>query len=102
MRQIPSNPLYAASVCLCVRSPQGAERAPGSRSPRKSGVFSCAERVGAPVGAVLGGGYEPAALSECLLAMMRALGGEGETESIAPDPIYTRPAAIGIGRYWEM
>jgi acetoin utilization deacetylase AcuC-like enzyme len=65
-------------------------------------VRDLAERVGAPVGAVLEGGYEPAALSECVLATMRALGGEGETESIAPDPIYTRPAAIGIGRYWEL
>ena len=33
---------------------------------------------------------------------MRALGGEGEAESIAPDPIHTARAASYVGRYWEL
>jgi acetoin utilization deacetylase AcuC-like enzyme len=59
-------------------------------------------RVDAPVGAVLEGGYEPRALGECVIATMRALGGEGEAESIAPDPVYTTRAASYVGRYWEL
>jgi acetoin utilization deacetylase AcuC-like enzyme len=39
--------------------------------------------VGAPVGAVLEGGYEPEALAASVEATLRALGGEGEVESIA-------------------
>ncbi len=65
-------------------------------------VRDLAEHFGAPVGAVLEGGYEPRALADCVLATMRALGGAGEAESIAPDPIYTRPAAVSVGRYWEL
>ena len=44
-----------------------------------------AARVGAPLGALLEGGYEPEALAASVEATMRALGGEGETEPIAPD-----------------
>ena len=65
-------------------------------------VRDLAETFDAPVGAVLEGGYEPRVLADCVLATMRALGGAGEAESIAPDPIYTRPAALQIGRYWEL
>ena len=37
-----------------------------------------------------------------MLATIRALGGEGEAESIAPDPLYTPRAASQVGRYWEL
>ncbi len=65
-------------------------------------VRDLAESFDAPIGAVLEGGYEPRVLADCVLATMRALGGAGEAESIAPDPIYTRPAALQMGRYWEL
>jgi acetoin utilization deacetylase AcuC-like enzyme len=59
-------------------------------------------RVGAPVGAVLEGGYDPRALADCVLATMCALGGEGKAESVAPDPVYTPRAAASVGRYWKL
>jgi len=61
-----------------------------------------ARRVGAPLGAVLEGGYEPRALSESVLATMAALAGAGEAHSIAPEPIYTPRAAGQVGRYWSL
>jgi acetoin utilization deacetylase AcuC-like enzyme len=65
-------------------------------------VRDLGSRLDAPVGAVLEGGYEPRALGECVIATMRALGGEGEAESIAPDPAYTARAASYVARYWEL
>jgi acetoin utilization deacetylase AcuC-like enzyme len=44
-----------------------------------------AAHMAAPLGAVLEGGYEPAALAASVEATMRALGGEGEAEPIALD-----------------
>lgn len=61
-----------------------------------------ARQVNAPLGAVLEGGYEPRALAESVLESMRALGGTGDTESVAPEPAYTRVAADQVGRYWEL
>ncbi len=58
--------------------------------------------AGAPVGAVLEGGYEPSATAESAEATLRALGGEGEAESIAPDPLLTSRAATYVGRYWPL
>jgi acetoin utilization deacetylase AcuC-like enzyme len=60
------------------------------------------ERLGVPVGAVLEGGYDPRALAESVLATVWALAGEGEAESIAPDPIVTPRAASHVGHYWEL
>jgi len=65
-------------------------------------VRELAARFDAPVGVVLEGGYEPRALADCVLATMRALGGAGRVESIAPDPIYTQRAGSYVGRYWEL
>jgi acetoin utilization deacetylase AcuC-like enzyme len=59
-------------------------------------------RLDVPVGAVLEGGYEPAALGDCVLATLAALAGTGEAEEIAPDPILTGRAAAQIGRYWQL
>jgi len=61
-----------------------------------------ARGLGAPLGAVLEGGYAPAALAESVEATMRALGGEGEAEPVAPDPIFTSRAASHLGRYWQL
>jgi acetoin utilization deacetylase AcuC-like enzyme len=55
-----------------------------------------------PLGAVLEGGYDANALAACVLSTMRALGGVGEVESIAPESICTPRAASYVGRYWEL
>lgn len=65
-------------------------------------VRALAESLGAPVGAVLEGGYEPAALAASVEATLRALGGEGEPESIAPEEPFTSRAAIQVGRHWPL
>jgi acetoin utilization deacetylase AcuC-like enzyme len=65
-------------------------------------VRDLAAAVGAPVGAVLEGGYDPPALAACVLATIRALGGEGEARQIAPEPIYTTRAASHVGHHWDL
>jgi acetoin utilization deacetylase AcuC-like enzyme len=65
-------------------------------------VRDLAAGLDAPLGAVLEGGYDPPALAACVIATMRALGGEGEVESIAPESICTPRAASYVGRYWEL
>jgi acetoin utilization deacetylase AcuC-like enzyme len=59
-------------------------------------------RLGAPVGAVLEGGYDPASMAESVRETMAALGGEGEAVSRPPEPVFTPRAAERIGRYWEL
>ncbi len=49
-------------------------------------VMDLASRVGAPVGAVLEGGYDLEALADSVLATIGALTGQTRAESIAPDP----------------
>jgi acetoin utilization deacetylase AcuC-like enzyme len=61
-----------------------------------------AAQVGAPLGAVLEGGYEPLALAESVAATHAALGGEGESVSAAPDPLLTSRAAAGVARHWAL
>jgi acetoin utilization deacetylase AcuC-like enzyme len=61
-----------------------------------------ASSLDAPVGAVLEGGYDPAALAESVLATIRALDGEGEAESIAPDPVVTSRVAAHVGHHWPL
>ena len=65
-------------------------------------VRDLARAVGAPVGAVLEGGYATAALAEGVVATVAALGGEGEAESIAPDPIVTPRVASHFGHAWVL
>jgi acetoin utilization deacetylase AcuC-like enzyme len=65
-------------------------------------VRDAARAVGAPVGAVLEGGYDPPALAESVLATITALRGEGDAESIAPDPLITARAAAHVGHYWTL
>jgi acetoin utilization deacetylase AcuC-like enzyme len=57
------------------------------------------ERLGAPVGAVLEGGYAPAALAESVAATMRGLGGEIEPVS-APATAVASEAAARVARFW--
>jgi acetoin utilization deacetylase AcuC-like enzyme len=65
-------------------------------------VRDMAAKVGAPVGAVLEGGYDPAALADCVVATIDALDGAGTAESIAPDPIITSRAVAHVGHYWTL
>jgi acetoin utilization deacetylase AcuC-like enzyme len=61
-----------------------------------------ARDVGAPVGAVLEGGYDRPALGRSVVATIRALGGEGEADSIAPDPVLTSRVSAHVGHHWTL
>ena len=65
-------------------------------------VRDLARDVGAPLGAVLEGGYAPAALGQSVVATVAALGGAGEAYSAAPDPIVTPRAASHLGHRWTL
>jgi acetoin utilization deacetylase AcuC-like enzyme len=65
-------------------------------------VMELADRVGAPVGAVLEGGYDPDSLAESMLATIGALEGRTSPESIAPDPLITSRAAAHVGHFWTL
>ncbi len=65
-------------------------------------VGDMADEVGAPVGAVLEGGYEPVALAECVLATISALQEHGTAESFAPDPMITSRVAAHVGHFWSL
>jgi acetoin utilization deacetylase AcuC-like enzyme len=65
-------------------------------------VRDMAATVDAPVGAVLEGGYHPAALSESVVATIAALAGEGTAESIAPDRLVTSRVAAHVGHHWTL
>ena len=65
-------------------------------------VRDMAAAIGAPVGAILEGGYNPVVLAECVVATVAALAGEGSAESIAPDPLVTSRAAAHVGHYWAL
>ena len=63
---------------------------------------SVADEVGAPVGAVLEGGYDLDALSRSVAATLEALAADaGPPESVAPDPL-TRSAVARIGARWGL
>jgi acetoin utilization deacetylase AcuC-like enzyme len=56
-------------------------------------------RLGAPIGAVLEGGYAPRALAESVAATMRGLGDEGDPVA-APETAVTDAAAAWVSRFW--
>jgi acetoin utilization deacetylase AcuC-like enzyme len=58
--------------------------------------------LGAPLGAVLEGGYHLPALAESVLATITALDGAGRAESIAPDPLVTSRVAAHVGHFWTL
>jgi acetoin utilization deacetylase AcuC-like enzyme len=65
-------------------------------------VRELAAGLGAPLGVVLEGGYEPAALAESVLATLGALADAEPAASAAPEPILTARAATHVGRYWPL
>jgi acetoin utilization deacetylase AcuC-like enzyme len=56
-------------------------------------------RLGAPVGAVLEGGYSPAALADSVATTMRGLGGSGDPVA-APETAVASEAADRVARFW--
>jgi acetoin utilization deacetylase AcuC-like enzyme len=64
-------------------------------------VRDFAERAGAPLGAVLEGGYEPAALAESVCATLAALSSDEPPRSAAPEALTSR-AATHVGHYWPL
>jgi acetoin utilization deacetylase AcuC-like enzyme len=65
-------------------------------------VRDAAAAWGAPLGAVLEGGYEPRVLGECVQATLSALTGEGDAISGTPPAPLTSRAAAQVGRYWPL
>jgi acetoin utilization deacetylase AcuC-like enzyme len=61
-----------------------------------------AAQLDVPLGAVLEGGYEPAALAQSVQATLAALGGNEPARSAAPEPLLTSRAAAHIGHYWPL
>jgi acetoin utilization deacetylase AcuC-like enzyme len=59
------------------------------------------ERTGAPVGAVLEGGYALDALAASVCATMEALAGDEPPDSVAPDFLTSR-AASRVGFHWRL
>jgi acetoin utilization deacetylase AcuC-like enzyme len=64
-------------------------------------VRALGEQSGAPVGAVLEGGYALDALADSVAATMAALVDDQPPDSIAPDHVTAR-AASHIGHYWTL
>lgn len=65
-------------------------------------VRELAERLDAPLGAVLEGGYEPAALAECVRETLAALADGQPPHEAAPEALLTSRAAAQLARYWPL
>jgi acetoin utilization deacetylase AcuC-like enzyme len=65
-------------------------------------VRDLADRLGAPLGAVLEGGYEPSVLAECVQATLEAFAGKEPPSATPPDRALTPRAAAQIARYWPL
>ena len=65
-------------------------------------VRDMAEGVGAPLGAVLEGGYEPGVTADCVAETLSALAGSESPAVAAPEALLTSRAAAQIGRYWPL
>jgi acetoin utilization deacetylase AcuC-like enzyme len=71
------------------------------------GAMTChirdlADQFGAPIGAVLEGGYDHAALGAGVVSTLEALAGAGDTDWIAPDPLVTARVASHFGHFWTL
>jgi acetoin utilization deacetylase AcuC-like enzyme len=65
-------------------------------------VRDLTERLEVPLGVVLEGGYEPAALARCVRETLAALAGDEPPRSAAPEALLTSRAAAQFSRYWEL
>ena len=60
-----------------------------------------ADAVGAPIGAVLEGGYDLGALSSSVVATLSALAEGGTAAPVEPHPL-AAAAAAQVGRHWPL
>jgi acetoin utilization deacetylase AcuC-like enzyme len=74
----------------------------GSFAEMARHVRALAATLGVPLGAVLEGGYEPAALASCVRETLAALGSGEAARSAAPETPLSSRAAAQIGRYWPL
>jgi acetoin utilization deacetylase AcuC-like enzyme len=74
----------------------------GSFAAMARHVRQLAADAGAPLGAVLEGGYQPAVLGECVVATMAALADGQPPDSAAPESLLTSRAAAQIGHHWPL
>jgi acetoin utilization deacetylase AcuC-like enzyme len=65
-------------------------------------VREMARGVGAPLGVVLEGGYQPQTLAACVVETLEALTGPEQPRSAAPEALLTSRAAAQIGHYWPL
>ena len=65
-------------------------------------VRALAQELDAPLGAVLEGGYEPAALAECVQGTITALSSDRPPRSAAPEPLLTSRAASYVSHHWQL
>jgi acetoin utilization deacetylase AcuC-like enzyme len=65
-------------------------------------VREMAESMGAPLGAVLEGGYEPDVLADCVVETLGALAGSESPALAAPEAPLTARAVAQISRYWPL
>lgn len=65
-------------------------------------VRDLAGGLGVPLGAILEGGYEPAALAGCVQATLTALSGTEPAQFVAREAFFTARAASHIGQYWPL
>lgn len=65
-------------------------------------VRELAVSLGVPLGAVLEGGYQPAALAKCVRETLAALVSGEPAQSAAPEPLLTSRAAAHVGHYWPL
>jgi acetoin utilization deacetylase AcuC-like enzyme len=65
-------------------------------------VSAFTEALDVPLGAVLEGGYEPAALAECVRETLSALSADEPPRSTAPEPLLTSRAASYVSHYWPL
>ena len=65
-------------------------------------VRDLAAQLDVPLGAVLEGGYVPAALAECVVATLTALADQEPAQSAAPEPLFTSRAAAHVAHHWPL
>lgn len=65
-------------------------------------VRALTEALDVPLGAVLEGGYEPAALAECVRETLSALSSDEPPRSVAPEPLLTSRAATYVSHRWQL
>jgi len=65
-------------------------------------VRAFARELDVPVGAVLEGGYEPAALADCVRETLTGLSSDQPPRSAAAEPLLTSRAASYVGHHWQL